>query len=195
MDYFKVPPLGLCAIGLGSCLSLAHGQAQLADEIVIISKGQREIEQSQSRASSGASGVFGFSPGSPESRLAPDRRRGPAARSLTVRRDVLSALSSPLGAALPAQHEGISEDAPATPTDSESPFYGSLDLPEVEDEGPANGLTIEQAIDRLIAENPDLQSKALEIPKAEADVLTAGLRGNPLVFASADDVPYHGNRI
>jgi cobalt-zinc-cadmium efflux system outer membrane protein len=35
-----------------------------------------------------------------------------------------------------------------------------------------------------------LRIKYQEIPKADADVLTAGLRGNPLVFASADEVPY-----
>ena len=34
------------------------------------------------------------------------------------------------------------------------------------------------------------RTKFQEIPKAQADILSAGLRANPLVFASADGVPY-----
>ena len=38
--------------------------------------------------------------------------------------------------------------------------------------------------------NYGLRTKFQEIPKAQADILSAGLRANPLVFASADGVPY-----
>ena len=43
-------------------------------------------------------------------------------------------------------------------------------------EGPADGLTLDQAIERLIKNNYDLRSKSMEIPQARADILTASLR-------------------
>ncbi len=58
-----------------------------------------------------------------------------------------------------------------------APFYGRLELPKEEiDEGPANGLTLDQAIELLVHRNLDLRAKYLEIPQARADVLTASLR-------------------
>ena len=60
----------------------------------------------------------------------------------------------------------------------------------LDDPGPPGGLTLDAAIDRLVRCNRDLRSKMLDIPQAEADVLTAGLRTNPLLFYSSDSVPY-----
>jgi outer membrane protein, heavy metal efflux system len=72
-----------------------------------------------------------------------------------------------------------------------APLYGSLDLPAREEgEGPADGLTLDQAIDRLIRENLDLRSKFMEIPQARADVLTASLRSNPILYADSQLIPY-----
>ncbi|MDR3618616.1 MAG: TolC family protein [Paludisphaera borealis] len=72
-----------------------------------------------------------------------------------------------------------------------APLYGSLALPaEGESEGPPDGMTIDQAIDRLIQENLDLRSKSLEIPQARADVLTASLRANPILYADSQLIPY-----
>ncbi|WP_165245113.1 TolC family protein [Paludisphaera soli] len=72
-----------------------------------------------------------------------------------------------------------------------APLYGSLSLPDEEEAaGPPGGMTIEEAMDRLIQENLDLRSKSLEIPQARADVLTASLRANPIFFADAQMVPY-----
>jgi cobalt-zinc-cadmium efflux system outer membrane protein len=59
-----------------------------------------------------------------------------------------------------------------------------------EDDGPANGLTLDQAIERLIARNLDLRSKAFEIPQADADILTAGLRANPVLYSDVQCYPY-----
>lgn len=79
------------------------------------------------------------------------------------------------------------EEAPAF----ELPLYGSLELPaKGEDEGPPNGLTIDQAIAMLLDRNTDLQSKFLEIPKAQADILTAGLRANPILYYDTQLIPY-----
>ncbi len=73
----------------------------------------------------------------------------------------------------------------------EMPIYGPLQLPSnLTDEGPPNGLTLDAAIDLLVHQNLDLRVKYLEIPQAQADILTAGLRANPLLFGDAQLVPY-----
>lgn len=72
------------------------------------------------------------------------------------------------------------------------PRYGELELPagEESEEGPKNGLTLDAAIDRLVQSNLTLLSLKFEIPMAEADVLTAGLRNNPIFYSDAQLVPY-----
>ncbi len=79
---------------------------------------------------------------------------------------------------------------PRLPVSPASPF-GSLALPAGEDdEGPADGLTLDLAIARLLRDNLDLRSKSFEIPQAEADILTAGLRANPILYSDVQCVPY-----
>ncbi|MFO0900531.1 MAG: TolC family protein [Pirellulales bacterium] len=72
----------------------------------------------------------------------------------------------------------------------ELPVYGTLSLPSAQDEGPPDGLTLDGALELMVRQNPDLQSKYQELPKAAADVLSAGLLGNPLLFGSVDNAPY-----
>ncbi|GAC1474575.1 MAG: hypothetical protein NVSMB9_25210 [Isosphaeraceae bacterium] len=73
----------------------------------------------------------------------------------------------------------------------EVPAYGNLDLsPGDLDYGPPGGLTIDAAIDRLVKNNLDLTALRLEIPMAEADILTANLRANPVFYADQQFVPY-----
>jgi len=94
-----------------------------------------------------------------------------------------------MGASPTANQLGIS--APKPRDTPETPFYGSLSLPEVlDDEGPANGMSLDAAIDRALRENLDLRSKFFEIPQADADILQAGLRANPILYADAQLVPY-----
>ena len=64
------------------------------------------------------------------------------------------------------------------------------DEPEEEDEGPPGGMTLDAAINQLVRQNYDLRTKWMEIPQARADVLTASLRANPLVFGSVSSIPY-----
>lgn len=164
-----------------------QGQAQLADDIVVISKGLRAQEQARSTehlgSAPGRSEVrFRSVPGSGQSRLS-EPRLGTSMAS----KDVLSAASAtvpfrPVG--------GPVLITPAVKAIEELPIMGPLELPAHEDEGPSDGLTLDAAIEILVRQSFDLRSKFQEIPKADADVLSAGLRGNPLVFASADDVPY-----
>ena len=74
--------------------------------------------------------------------------------------------------------------------ESERPLSGSLGVARLGDlEGPPTGLTIDQAIDRVLRINLELRAQAMEISTARADVLTAGLRGNPLVYMDSALVP------
>jgi cobalt-zinc-cadmium efflux system outer membrane protein len=99
------------------------------------------------------------------------------------------AITTPGGgyAAPPARPLGVPPSAPISPL----PLYGPLDIPSgPADEGPPGGLTLDQAIERLVAVNLDLRARFHEIPKAQADILSAGLRANPLLFFDAQQVPY-----
>ncbi|WP_435005644.1 TolC family protein [Tundrisphaera lichenicola] len=79
---------------------------------------------------------------------------------------------------------------PAIPF-SEVPLYGPLSVPDSsEGEGPPDGLTLDAAVDRLVRENLELRSLYHEIPKARADVLTASLRANPILYADSQLIPY-----
>jgi cobalt-zinc-cadmium efflux system outer membrane protein len=111
---------------------------------------------------------------------------------------------------VPASSLGIAAPQPKPLT--EQPIYGSLSTPtaaitgegaaqpaagerrpgpvEIMAEGPPDGLTLDQAIERLLAANLDLRSKFMEIPQAQADVLSAGLRANPIFYADGQLVPY-----
>ncbi|HEY7311315.1 MAG TPA: hypothetical protein VH643_18280, partial [Gemmataceae bacterium] len=65
-----------------------------------------------------------------------------------------------------------------------------LGLLELGEEEAGEGLSLEAAIERLVAVNADLAAKSQDIPKARADVLTAGLRSNPFLFVSVSNIPY-----
>lgn len=73
---------------------------------------------------------------------------------------------------------------------AELPVFGVLALPGDEDPGPPDGLTLDDALERLVRENLDLRSRFMEIPQARADILTASLYANPLVFFDTQLVPY-----
>ena len=60
----------------------------------------------------------------------------------------------------------------------------------VEDEGPPDGLSLDAAIDQMLAANLDVLALKYEIPQAEADIVTAGLRTNPLIYMDTQFIPY-----
>jgi cobalt-zinc-cadmium efflux system outer membrane protein len=178
----------------------ANGQAMLADDIVILSKGQRNKEKAKAETHLGPSlgageSPFRYRPGSVEARLGeragPSIRPslGPANPPAARTTGILSAASGYDSGAARIGPRPIPRARPLPPRPAAS-TYGALDLPDGEDEGPPSGLTLDQAIDQLLHNNPDLGTKFQEIPKAQADILTAGLRANPLVFGSADNTPY-----
>jgi cobalt-zinc-cadmium efflux system outer membrane protein len=51
-------------------------------------------------------------------------------------------------------------------------------------------MDLDQAIDRTLRENLDLRAKFFEIPQAQADILQAGLRANPILYADSQLIPY-----
>jgi cobalt-zinc-cadmium efflux system outer membrane protein len=163
-----------------------HGQAKLADDVILLTKGQSKREQARTHEHL-------TSPGGAESRLPPSPGSGvPALGEPSVVRPVpgvLSAAAAPPG----AKYGGAGPPQIAPPARAPGqpvPLYGPLELPAGEDEGPPDGLTLDAAIDRLVHANYELRTKFQEIPKADADVLSAGLRLNPVLFVSADNVPY-----
>ncbi|HEX8200175.1 MAG TPA: TolC family protein, partial [Isosphaeraceae bacterium] len=92
------------------------------------------------------------------------------------------------GIAEPPERGGIGP--PAELPIANLPLFGSLAEPGQEDSGPAEGLTLDAAIELLLRNNLDLRSRFFEIPQARADVLTASLRANPVLYADAQLVPY-----
>jgi cobalt-zinc-cadmium efflux system outer membrane protein len=71
------------------------------------------------------------------------------------------------------------------------PLYGPLAVPDAaEEEGPPDGLTLDAAIEHLLRENLNLRVQSWQIPLARADILSASLRANPILYADAQLVPY-----
>jgi cobalt-zinc-cadmium efflux system outer membrane protein len=69
--------------------------------------------------------------------------------------------------------------------------YGDLELPaDFVDYGTPGNMDLDAAINALVENNLDLLAAKLEIPMAEADVLTANLRANPIFYADTQLIPY-----
>jgi cobalt-zinc-cadmium efflux system outer membrane protein len=170
----------------GPTPAYAQGLLTVVDDVLAItSKAQSKKEQLRAHRhllAPGAESALPSSPGSDAPRLG-ERVFVPPLPG------VISGATAPPGrryAGAAAAHIAPPARLPA----QKVPLYGPLELPAREDEGPSTGLTLDAAIDRLVHTNYDLLTKFQELPKAQADVLSAGLRLNPLIFASADNLPY-----
>jgi cobalt-zinc-cadmium efflux system outer membrane protein len=112
-------------------------------------------------------GTFGGRPGTSTPRIIPNE-------------------SAPRGFGRPAP----AEIRPIQPLGgADVPIFGPLTLPERQPET-EGGLTLDEAIEMLVRNNRDLRAQSLEIPQARADVLTASLRVNPILYADSQLVPY-----
>jgi outer membrane protein, heavy metal efflux system len=56
--------------------------------------------------------------------------------------------------------------------------------------GPPGGLTLDEAIETLLHNSLELQQIRGDISQAEADLITAGLRANPIAYVDTLGVPY-----
>ena len=90
------------------------------------------------------------------------------------------------------------QDQPTVPSASATPFEI---FPRKNDKtphrwltGPDTGISLDKAIDLLIHQNLDLRARYSDISLADADVLTASLRSNPIAYGDANGVPYGNYR-
>jgi outer membrane protein, heavy metal efflux system len=103
-----------------------------------------------------------------------------------------TAISSPGAGAGPADLQmPISSPQPEPISTSSTPFYGTLELTP-DNDGPADGVTLDRAIDITLERSLDLRSKYFEIPMARADILQANLRSNPIFYQDGQLLQYRG---
>jgi cobalt-zinc-cadmium efflux system outer membrane protein len=143
-----------------------------------------------------------ITPGSTQSLLGPMPGAGATMGVQPGRDELLFARPGASGARFPASIAmpgGTYQGPPAAraiaapqPLPAPTPlFYGRLEIPRGrEDEGPPDGVTLDQAVERYVHQNLELRAKFYEIPQARADILTASLRANPILYADAQLVPY-----
>lgn len=166
-------------------MSRGHAQIIVIDDVIFLTRSASQKEQArehQHLKPPGAENLLPLPPGVDEPLLQEPTRVGPR----------LTTLRTP---SRPGQRprEEIRRPAPssARPPSGRSPLAPELlELPAGEDEGSAEGLCLDRAIDLLVERNYDLRLRYQELPKAQADILTAGLRNNPFLFLSVDSVPY-----
>ena len=178
----------------------ASAQVSLADDIIIAAQGKENAERNRKsnlgRTPGTQTSPYKRSPGSSDVLLGvdPNRRLAPLPR-LTQRPGNPAEVRIPgpqraeIGHGLAPAIERL-QAPPALPASGLAGPAGSSGEDDDTDEGPPDGLTLDAAIERLLRCSSELRSKSLEIPQADADVLTAGLRENPLLFYSSDSVPY-----
>ena len=115
---------------------------------------------------------------------------------VTTPHGIPTAVSNPGAAPNPTEGQvGISAPRPEPITAATAPLYGTLDIPlGTEDEGPKDGLTLNRALELALERNLDLRSKFMEIPQAQADILQAGLRANPVLYFDGQLLQYGGSK-
>ena len=111
---------------------------------------------------------------------------GGSPRSMRPRVPITTRPRSPAHTAPNLQMPQPSETAPSA---AFVPDAWSV-LFEIEEQGPSHGLTWEQSVERLVQASIVLRAKALDIPQAQADVLTAGMHANPIVYFDKQLIPY-----
>ena len=89
----------------------------------------------------------------------------------------------------PGAQQTIKQNAPAL----EIPQVGEAGLElstDIATYGKTGGMTLDAAIEQLVGQNLDLLAAKMEVPMAEADILTANLRANPIFYADTQLIPY-----
>ncbi|MBU6275416.1 MAG: TolC family protein [Planctomycetes bacterium] len=122
-------------------------------------------------ASTAGSGVLG---GRQRTGRIPRGKTRPGTVAAGLRREI------DLPEALPTPEATPSASAGADPADAGLVFGP----------GPADGLSLDAAIERMMTSNLDIRALREELAQADADVLTAGLRTNPLLYMDSQFIPY-----
>ena len=171
----------------GLAAGRAVAQTATIDSGLPTAPGTRDSTMGPSPGSGG--GVFGNSPGGGGSILG--GRPGVA-----TPHQIPTSISTPgNGGGVTDLQAQINTPASAPLQSSSTPLFGTLDIPTgPEDEGPANGLTLDQAIDTMLKNSLDLKQKYYEIPQAQADILQASLRANPIFYADGQLLQYNGRK-
>ncbi len=186
---------GAVAAMLGLGPRSASAQVSLADDIIIAAQGKENAARNRESALGHKPGTLSSpyrrSPGTSDIQLGADPNRRLAPLPRLARRPGRPAAYSAPGQDREDPAQGL---APAIErlrlpgSGVPAPFSDIANEPD--SEGPSDGLSLDEAIERLLHANRDLRTKFLEIPQAEADILTSGLWDNPLLFYSSDGVPY-----
>jgi hypothetical protein len=122
-----------------------HGQISLVDDIIIVSQGQRQQDRARTDThlgvGAGPSGsLLGPSPGSGETVWR--QHPGPASSQPTYApQDVAAAASAPPGRVTAMRQRGMQAPT-ALPSVQALPVYGPLEIPALDELGPAYGLTL-----------------------------------------------------
>ena len=177
----------LVTLVCGLAAGRAVAQTATIDSGLPTAPGTRDSTMGPSPGSGG--GVFGNSPGGGGSILG--GRPGVA-----TPHQIPTSISTPgSGGGVTDLQAQINTPAPAPLQSSSTPLFGTLDIPTgPEDEGPADGLTLDQAIDTMLKNSLDLKQKYYEIPQAQADILQASLRANPIFYADGQLLQYNGRK-
>jgi outer membrane protein, heavy metal efflux system len=95
-------------------------------------------------------------------------------------------------AALPMRPPGADEPRVPSPATTRVEIFPTNKnvMPDSWVEGPRTGISLDEAVQRLIDGNLDLRARFVDISQADSDVLTANLRSNPIVYSDANGVPY-----
>ena len=103
--------------------------------------------------------------------------------------------SRPREACIRGRHSAGNRRATALPVPP-AHFTERWSFPRTKEEGPPDGLTLDQAIELLVAAESRPSAKQLwRSPRLRADVLTASLRANPILYADSQLVPYGTNSV
>lgn len=172
----------LCG-GAGGVLAQAPDQGHQAGGVLLEFPNFGPVPGSTESSLGPGPGALAPSMVSPDTNLIGGRRRaGRIPRSTKAKQQI-----SPASAIVPppALHSPA-----ALPENIASPA-APLELSAlIEDAGPPDGLTLDAAIQQMLAANLDILALKYEIPQADADILTAGLRTNPLIYFDEQFIPY-----
>jgi outer membrane protein, heavy metal efflux system len=173
----------LCGLTLAWCLSPSNANGQTAT----IDSGVTPLPGSGTSLMGPAPGAGGNPNGN-----APSTGQILGSKpGTTTPHGIPTTIFSPGSAAGPAdQQMAITSPSPQPVTAASAPLYGMLEIPAFEDDGPPDGLTLDRAIDITLERSLDLRSKFFEIPQAEADILQAGLRANPVLYFDGQLLQY-----